>query len=317
MATTNNESSGGGYEDAESLSEIETPQQRPVLTASALEFCDAGINNESTGLYQYEYSSAQSDQLSWSSEFEQTVRPRSDLSSLPSTAQTLAVPWTMEDLQAHAPELPPQRSREGDPFAYYSREYHPTAVVPNRSVVDLSRATSTSTLSTTSENGPSPGRHDSTSASQSPEKRPPASRDFSIQTITGPTSDPQLPRPTSVPNLPTQSTAQKRRGDSKYPNYPDQSFAALQSQHYPPSYHPLRTRSSHPAHSVSYSPSSSRPRDYSNMPSGAKTVGNTPAQSPGLFTPTISRSKNIGDDSEESHYNTPLLHPTHLQAPKE
>jgi hypothetical protein len=46
-------------------------------------------------------------------------------------------------------------------------------------------------------------------------------------------------------------------------------------------------------------------------------VGSTPVHSPRLFTPTMSRNRASGDESEDSHYNTPLLHHTHLQAPIE
>ena len=104
------------------------------------------------------------------------------------------------------------------------------------------------------------------------------------------------------------------------PRYPDQSFAALQSQYHPLPYqpYPLRTRSSHTSDNLGYSSDSSRrSRDRSSMNSGAKTVGNTPAQSPGLFSTTYSRTKLEGDESEETSYNVPLLHPAHLQAPKE
>ena len=104
------------------------------------------------------------------------------------------------------------------------------------------------------------------------------------------------------------------------PSYPDQSFAALQSQYHPPPYqpYPLRTRSSHPSDHVGYSSDSSRrSRDRQSVNSGAKTVGNTPAQSPGLFSTTYSRNRPEGDESEETRYNVPLLHPAHLQAPKE
>ncbi|MCJ1398288.1 hypothetical protein MMC11_001485 [Xylographa trunciseda] len=104
------------------------------------------------------------------------------------------------------------------------------------------------------------------------------------------------------------------------PHYPNQSFAALQSQYYPPPYqpHPLRTRSSHPSQNTSYSSASSpQSRDRASIVAGARTAGNTPAQSPGLFSPSTSKYRMAGDHEEESQYNTPLLHPSHLAAPKE
>ncbi|MCJ1389383.1 hypothetical protein MMC18_002240 [Xylographa bjoerkii] len=104
------------------------------------------------------------------------------------------------------------------------------------------------------------------------------------------------------------------------PHYPNQSFAALQSQYYPPPYqpHPLRTRSSHPSQNSFYSSASSpQSRDRASVVAGARTAGNTPAQSPGLFSPSTSKYRMTGDHEEESRYNTPLLHPSHLAAPKE
>ncbi|MCJ1283642.1 hypothetical protein MMC26_002973 [Xylographa opegraphella] len=104
------------------------------------------------------------------------------------------------------------------------------------------------------------------------------------------------------------------------PHYPNQSFAALQSQYYPPPYqsHPLRTRSSNPSQNSFYSSVSlPQSRDRTPMIAGARTAGNTPAQSPGLFSPSTSAFKMVDDHEEGSQYNTPLLHPSHLVAPKE
>jgi len=101
------------------------------------------------------------------------------------------------------------------------------------------------------------------------------------------------------------------------PHYPNQSFAALQSHYYPPPYehHPLRTRSSHPSQNSFYSFPS--PRNLPSMASGSKTAGNTPAQSPGLFTTTSSSSRYTGEEGQDTQYSAAMLHPTHLQAPKE
>ena len=120
-------------------------------------------------------------------------------------------------------------------------------------------------------------------------------------------------RPTSVPNF--QSTSLSRRRDvSDYPQYPNQSFAALQKH---PAYpHPLRTRNSNPLHELSStSTNASNPNFHPHVPSGARTTGNTPAQSPGLFSPTL--GKKPATESDDGGYSTPMLHPTHLQAPKE
>ncbi|SLM40846.1 serine threonine-protein kinase ssp1 [Lasallia pustulata] len=123
--------------------------------------------------------------------------------------------------------------------------------------------------------------------------------------------------PTATPPTPTQTTTQKR---CEGPVYPDQSFAALQPQYYPPPYQPysLRARSSHNSPQLSsYSPGSSKQLlDQSGAHTGAKTVGSTPAHSPGLFT-TGQRPGSAMGEFERSHAGTPLLHPAHMQAPKE
>lgn len=148
--------------------------------------------------------------------------------------------------------------------------------------------------------------------------------DCATQTVIGPTTfRAGSARPTSVPNFKSQSVSRGRRDGPSYPNYPDQSFAALQSQYYPPAYqpHPLRTRSSQSSHNASYSSdSSAKPRDFPTMQSGAKTVGNTPSQSPGLFSPLLPRDRPATQNLGESAVQTPTLHPTHslhLQAPIE
>ncbi|KAF2235187.1 kinase-like protein, partial [Viridothelium virens] len=52
--------------------------------------------------------------------------------------------------------------------------------------------------------------------------------------------------------------------------------------------------------------------------SGSKTVGNSPAGSPGLFTPTASPVRaHASHFEEDGYYSTPYLHFTHMQAPKE
>ena len=116
--------------------------------------------------------------------------------------------------------------------------------------------------------------------------------------------------------LTQRSTQHRQEG----PRYPDQSFAELQSQYNPPPHQPnqLRPRGSHLSSNSGHSSSSSkRSQDRSSMTSGARTVGNTPAGSPGLFNDAYAKNKAPGDDSEEARNNSSLLHSTHLQAPKE
>ena len=139
-------------------------------------------------------------------------------------------------------------------------------------------------------------------------------KESATQTVIGPSTI-RLPtaRPTSVPILSTTKSTTRRRDGPEYPVYPDQSFAALQAQQHPRPCqpHPLRTRSSHPSQNSSFSSISSRQSRDFTMPTGAKTTGNTPAQSPGLFSPTFSRGR--PDDPTR----TPTLHPSHLQTPTE
>lgn len=321
MASANNERGVEGDERGEgerSVTERALPTLPPIVTTKVLHVHEADHTGFSELHEQLENRSHPSEPTPPPLEHAQISTPMSELSSLPSAVHTPAVSWTSDDLNALPHDRPVHDATPDDPFRHRRDDYFSPVVLQNRNVTELSRATSTSTLSSTSDDGLIHGRRNSISAPQSPERRPPVSRELATHTVMGPTSNPQPPRPTSVPNL-THATGRRRRDGPEYPNYPDQSFAALQSQHYPPPYppHRLRTRNSHPSQGSSYSSSTSRSRDGPTMPPGAKTADNTPAQSPGLFTPTASRSKNTGDESEESHYNTPLLHPTHLQAPKE
>ncbi|KAJ9355884.1 hypothetical protein DTO280E4_6287 [Paecilomyces variotii] len=94
-----------------------------------------------------------------------------------------------------------------------------------------------------------------------------------------------------------------------FPVYPDQSYAVLQSQVHPTPYPFLRSRSSYPVHSDI----SAR---YPNG-RGARTAGNTPISSPGLFSSRSSRSTPPYASDDEGRLGSPYLHPTHLQPPKE
>lgn len=129
-------------------------------------------------------------------------------------------------------------------------------------------------------------------------------------------------RPTSVPNFHANPASRRREGPD-YPKYPDQSFKALENQHYPVSYrssspHLLRTRSSHLSHTSSFSSTDNHAtNDLPHLPSGAKTAGNTPAQSPGLFSPIHPAKKHWLSESSDGRSATPTLHPTHHKPPKE
>lgn len=94
-----------------------------------------------------------------------------------------------------------------------------------------------------------------------------------------------------------------------YPVYPDQSYASLQSQVHPTWQPPhLRSRSSYPSQTDSLPQIS---------PRVARTAGNTPVSSPGLFSMRSPRTTpSLGSD-DDGWIGSPYLHPTHLQPPKE
>ncbi|KAL9043434.1 MAG: hypothetical protein Q9214_003381 [Letrouitia sp. 1 TL-2023] len=212
------------------------------------------------------------------------------------------------------------RAKElGSPFE--AESYFMPRALPPSNIGDHSRTTSASTPASLTPSSVY-GLSDCTSAPHSPEVRQALWRHHTPPSTSAPTSNPKPARPNSVPSANVSSSStRKRREGSEYPTYPNQSFAALQSQNYnlynQP--HPLRTRNSNPSHNSSFSsiPSSRSSRDNIPLITGAKTVGNTPAQSPGLFSPVYPTSRNHPEESEDSQTNTPLLHPAHLQTPKE
>lgn len=194
-------------------------------------------------------------------------------------------------------------------------DYFTQKVPPEPSVASISRTPSSSNVSSTGLSGSTNSQLDTSSTPVSPDSRASAWKDYM------PSFNPESNRPVSVPTFQSKPLSRRREGPD-YPNYPDQSFKALQNQHYPPPYQPgephhLRTRSSHPSQNLSFSSMDEPPtRGYPQLPSGAKTAGNTPAQSPGLFTPMLSKKRWTGE-SEETRSSSPMLHPAHLQAPKE
>lgn len=110
------------------------------------------------------------------------------------------------------------------------------------------------------------------------------------------------------------SISTTKRSAFDRPTYPDQSFAALQSQfHNARPQPPLRTRSSHPAQNLLYNDMStwiSQSRDRGSLALGTKTADNTPMSSPGLFNPSgrLPSTSSLNDIAPQLH---------HLQAPKE
>ncbi|KAJ5085532.1 hypothetical protein N7532_010303 [Penicillium argentinense] len=103
-----------------------------------------------------------------------------------------------------------------------------------------------------------------------------------------------------------------RHSDTRpdYPVYPDQSYASLQSQIHPTWQPPhLRSRSSYPSQ-TDLAPRYAHAR-------AARTAGNTPVSSPGLFSMRSPRTTPPMGSDEEGWIGSPYLHPTHLQPPKE
>ena len=108
----------------------------------------------------------------------------------------------------------------------------------------------------------------------------------------------------------TSGMSQSDKHSQDLPVYPDQSYASLQSQvhptYQPPFSHPRSAPQSH--HDIRSRLAQSR---------AARTAGNTPVSSPGLFSfKTPSSTTSFGTD-DGTRVSTPYLHPTHLQPPKE
>lgn len=107
-------------------------------------------------------------------------------------------------------------------------------------------------------------------------------------------------------------------GPRPRPHYPNQSFSALQGFQYPHRGHPptLRQRTSHPSQILTFSSAIA-----SLHQSGSRTVGNSPAATPGhgLFTPNTEPPTHEDWESPATPgtYASPFLHFTHRQAPKE
>lgn len=139
----------------------------------------------------------------------------------------------------------------------------------------------------------------------------------SPQTVKAPTSDPRTIRPTSVPDFASASLSHSRQFGDPPPRYPDQSFASLgpRPTPAPPPSRIARTRSSHSPNWSMSSNSDSTARDPGRNHSGARTVGHTPAQSPGLYSPSSVMRR--APESDDGRPSSQVLHVAHLQAPIE
>jgi hypothetical protein len=100
-------------------------------------------------------------------------------------------------------------------------------------------------------------------------------------------------------------------------HYPDQSLAALHSQYYTPPYRspPLQKKSSH----TSQLSIASRGSLYTSQDQTTVTtvMASGTLNTPCLFNPSRPPSSPNNDNDKRGQNSTPLLHPTHLQAPKE
>lgn len=277
MASDSNARTGEKMEEEHGIIEGRAPRLPPISTAGALDL-DGSISDN-----------------------DPARTPTSELSSIPSLVHTPAVSWTSEDLNMLPQGLPSQNPQNGQLLMKQRADYFSPSS-QNTHATDSSRAIQKASTPPALDEDLICVRRYSNSASQSPEPRLPSlTRGLSNQTVIGPTSSSQPAR------LRTQM--RRRRDGPEYSAYLNQTFTAAQ-QHPPNQPQPLRTQG------MAYSATTPRSRAYSALPSGAKTVGNTPTQSPGLFTPRT-RHNAQDDESEESPYNTPMLHPTHLQKPKE
>nr|POE82250.1 serine/threonine-protein kinase ssp1 [Quercus suber] len=100
------------------------------------------------------------------------------------------------------------------------------------------------------------------------------------------------------------------------PTFPNQSYAALHHQQYPAPHVPptLRQRSSHPGQIFTFASALA-----SSHHNGSRTVGNSPAVTPGngLFSPPSQPVQPRNESETSGTYSSPFLHFTHRQMPKE
>ncbi|KAG8527926.1 uncharacterized protein KY384_006842 [Bacidia gigantensis] len=137
-----------------------------------------------------------------------------------------------------------------------------------------------------------------------------------------PTSDPYTVRPVSVPNFPTATGTTQVEGQDNAVRYPDQTLASLgpRPQPPPPPTRMGRTRSSHSPQWSHSSMRESPSKETVPNHNGARTVGNTPAQSPGVQSPTVRSppaSRIRAPDSDDGRPGSSVLHASHLQEPIE
>ena len=137
-----------------------------------------------------------------------------------------------------------------------------------------------------------------------------------------PTSDPTTARPVSVPDFHVPSLLNHPSSSETAPSHIDQPLGTTvsRSQHPLP---PTRMGRMHTSHSPHWSHSSVRespPKETIIGHNGARTVDNTPLQSPGIYSPTVTSPVSATrkhQDPEEARPSSQILHTNHTAAPIE
>ncbi|KAF2745736.1 kinase-like protein [Sporormia fimetaria CBS 119925] len=207
-----------------------------------------------------------------------------------------------------APSPGPTSNRESEPGYFSPRPIRPynsrlPASTPVSSRPSPTASAEVASLSVSS----SPAAH---------ERRPSVHRDDSnASTLSAATV-----RAQSVD--PTQTFGALSRGHLDGPHYPNQSYAALQFQSHNTSHPGLRRGLSRHSHFASLSGAPIATSGFSSeslrdrMDYGSRTAGNSPASSPGLFSPTTPPLRHV-PQQDDGYYPSPYLHHTHRQQPKE
>jgi len=110
------------------------------------------------------------------------------------------------------------------------------------------------------------------------------------------------------------------RAISEFPQYPNQSHAALHAQKYPEPHRPpfaARPATSHAQHvAFGHAVLTHTLRDSLPTDRQSQTTANTPVQTPGLFNPKP--PQHVWQSSDDSSpYPSPYLHPSQSHVPKE
>ena len=193
------------------------------------------------------------------------------------------------------------------------------AKVPGEKIIQLPEASIRPDQAASAKQRPSEDRslmlpHDSSGQSINTWK------DTSPHISAPPTSHPATTRPVSVPNFPTNVLTMHQGGDSHGSQHPDRTFEALQYPQYPPP-RPSRMPRTRSSHSSGFSHTGSSynehiAKDTAHNHGGSRTVGNTPTQSPGLYSPSVP-SRNKPPNTDDGRSSSQILHVAHLQEPKE